>query len=318
MTSLKILSCSAALGLLACSGTTSPVNTGSGSSGGTTTGGGTSGGTSGGLPDAGHADGGLVAARPYHLQVPTGYNPTQPTPLLILLHGYGASGAIEESYFKFGPLAESQTVLYATPDGTLDPIGARFWNATDACCDLFLINVDDVAYLSAVIDDVESQYNVDPKRIYVVGHSNGGFMAHRLACDLSSRIAAIVSLAGAQWETISRCAATEKVAVLEVHGTADGVIAYDGGNIGGHAYPAAPQTVSDWATLNGCGNINTSAPNLDLESSIPGPETSVASYDGCAGGAAVLWTINGGAHVPSLQPIWPNLVFGFLLAHPKP
>jgi len=330
MAHMRILLCAVVVGCAACSGspggpsTTSSsgsTSSGGGTSGGSTSGGSSSGGTSGGSTggglDGGTVGGGLVAARPYALMVPTGYHASTAVPLLILLHGYGASGAIEEGYLKLGPLAEAQTFLYATPNGTVDQGGRRFWNATDACCNLYGSSVDDVAYLGAVIDDVQSKYNVDSKRIYFVGHSNGGFMAHRLACELSPRIAGIVSLAGAQWENLSRCMPTDRVAVLEIHGTADATIPYDGGAIGQSPFPSAPVTISDWAALNGCGAIDNSAPNLDIESALPGAETSVTSYDNCPGGAAVLWTINGGSHIPSLQPTWPSVIYGFLSAHPK-
>ena len=86
--------------------------------------------------------------------------------------------------------------LYAFPDGTRDRLGNRFWNASDACCDLFQSGVDDVAYLTAVIDDMSARFHVDAKRIHLVGHSNGGFMSHRYACDRAERVAAFVSLAG--------------------------------------------------------------------------------------------------------------------------
>ncbi len=69
--------------------------------------------------------------------------------------------------------------------------------------------------------------------------------------------------------------------------------------------------------LNGCGALDHSAPNLDLDGALPGAETSVMSYDGCRAGAAVLWTIAGGTHMPSLQPNGPALIFDFLATHPK-
>ncbi|MEO7094385.1 MAG: alpha/beta fold hydrolase, partial [Polyangiales bacterium] len=186
---------------------------------------------SGALPDEGAADvsndgatidggsdvatdGGLVSARPYDAKVPSGYDKTKPTPLVILLHGYGASGAIQEGYFKLGAVADEKTFLLATPDGTLDGSGKRFWDASDACCNFTKTKVDDVAYVAAIIDDMSAKYNVDPKRVYLVGHSNGGFMSHRAACELSPRIAAIVSLAGAQWKNAAKCAPTSPVSIL--------------------------------------------------------------------------------------------------------
>src|SRR5262245_23585189 len=98
-------------------------------------------------------DASLVEARPYDLHVPPGYDPQKPTPLVILLHGYTATGALQESYFKLTPVADAQGFLYATPDGTIDAAGKRFWNATDACCNVFGAPVDDVAYIGAIIDD---------------------------------------------------------------------------------------------------------------------------------------------------------------------
>ena len=183
---------------------------------------------------------------------------------MILLHGYGASGAGQESYFQFGVIADAQTFLYATPDGTTDAAGRKFWNADDACCDFFATGVDDVADLNAMIDDISSKYTVDPKRIFVVGHSNGAFMSHRLACELSERIAAIATLAGAVWNDAAKCNPTSAVSVLDVHGDADAVIDYDGGAVTAGliapgvpsktqpSYPSEAQTMATWAAKNGC------------------------------------------------------------------
>lgn len=68
------------------------------------------------------------------VQVPSDYQPTTPAPLLILLHGYTSSGAETEAILQFAPEADARGLIYAFPDGTQDPLGNRFWNATDACC----------------------------------------------------------------------------------------------------------------------------------------------------------------------------------------
>ena len=130
-------------------------------------------------PDAG--DGGILSQRPYNFSVPAGYSASVPTPLVILLHGYGASGLLQDAYFGLRALQSTHTFLYAYPDGTVDATGNRFWNATDACCNFYNLPVDDVAYVTAIIDDVSARYNVDPHQVFLVGHSNGAFMAHRLA-----------------------------------------------------------------------------------------------------------------------------------------
>lgn len=264
----------------------------------------------------------LVAARPYHFHVPTGYDETKATPLVIMLHGYSASGVLEEAYFQLTATSDAQTFLYAYPDGTKDPQNNLFWNADDACCDFYSIAVDDVAYVNAIIDDVSSKYDVDPKRIFVVGHSNGAFMSHRLACDSSDRIAAIASLAGAVWDDPSRCNPSSKISVLDIHGNADSTISYDGGVVaGGGTYPSELQTMSTWAAKNGCsGALTPTGQTYDVDSTLPGNETVESAYAGCPSGVDVkLWTIQGGAHIPGLNtPTWGELIWSFFKAHPKP
>jgi polyhydroxybutyrate depolymerase len=263
---------------------------------------------------------GIVAARPYTLHVPTGYDATQATPLLVMFHGYGATGALEEAYMALAVSSDAHTFLYAYGDGTLDQTGNRFWNATDACCDLFGVGVDDVQYFDAIVADIESRYNVDRKRVFVVGHSNGGFMGHRLACDRTSTVAAIFSLAGAQWDDPTKCAPSGTVSVAEVHGNADMTIDYDGGSTPEGTYPSAPTTVADWSQKNGCtGALAATGQTYDVDSTLPGNETQVEGYAGCPAGIDVqLWTIQGGAHIPTLAPGWGEIVWGFLSAHPKP
>ncbi len=258
----------------------------------------------------------IIAARPYDLHVPTGYDPTKATPLVILLHGYGATGAIYNAYFGLFALSDEKTFLYAAPDGTVDSMGKRFWDATDACCNLYGMPEDDVGYLDAIIDDVAARYNLDAKRVFVVGHSNGGFMAHRFACDMAPRVAAIVSLAGAQWLDATKCMPSEKVSVVQIHGDADTTIKYTGDTF----YPSAHVTVADWATKNGCtGSLTDTGTTLDLETMLAGAETKVERYAGCTGSDVELWTIQGGMHVPMLAtPAFPEAVWTFLAAHPKP
>ena len=268
-------------------------------------------------PDLGPANA-LVIARPYNLDVPVAYDPAKPTPLVVLLHGYSANGLSQAGYFGLRPEVDKRGYLLAYPDGTKDAQGNHFWNATDACCDFGKTGVDDVAYLDAVIDDVIAHYNVDRKRVFVTGHSNGGFMSHRYACDRAGRVAAIVALAGDNWKDAEKCKPSETVAVLQVHGDMDESVIYDG-EMG---QPSAHDSVAGWAAKNGCAAMptdTTQAP-IDLERSLPGAETTKERWTGCKpGGAAELWTIKGGSHLPSWnQPAWPDALWGWFEAHPKP
>lgn len=253
-----------------------------------------------------------VLERPYGLDVPAGLDRATPAPLLVLLHGYGASGLLEDQYFGFPQLADDRGVLVAYPDGTVDSKGNRFWNATDACCNFDGSAVDDVAYLDAVVDDVEAHYPVDPAQVYVVGHSNGAFMAHRLACDRATRYAAVVAFAGDVWKDPARCAPAGPIAVLQVHGDLDAVIPY----AGNRTMPSAPESIATWAAKNACtGMLAPTGQTFDLVPALPGAETSPAAY-ACAHGAAELWTIHGGTHVPFFKvPDWGNHVFDWLSAH---
>jgi polyhydroxybutyrate depolymerase len=246
---------------------------------------------------------------------------------VLLLHGFGGSGDIVERYFRLQPIAAERGFLYAHPDGTRNARGEEFWNATDACCG-FGSTVDDSGYLEQVIRDIQARYSVDQKRIFVVGHSNGGFMAYRMACDHADTIAAITSLAGSMVNDLAACPPSAPVSVLQIHGTADRTISYGGGTIVGSRFPSAEQSVRDWARVDGCAttpvtdgtrDIATRADSSDPSSrTLPGAETQVSRYRHCRSGSDVeLWSINGGGHVPALSGSLGTQLIDFLYAHPK-
>ena len=260
--------------------------------------------------------------RPVTLEVPKTYDGRKKYPLLIFLHGYSATGFLEESYLQLKPLVDEHGVLFAAPDGTTNSQGLQFWNAMDACCDYDHSNVDDVGYISGLIDEISATYNVDPKRVYVMGHSNGGWMSYRMACEHADKIAAAVVLAGATWKDPSRCAPSQPVSVLHMHGDADMEVIYTGGvnNLaGGAQYPGAMESVADWAMYDHCGTTFTMGTPVDIDTYLTGSETTVAKRDGCPAGIGLeLWTIVGGSHVPTVGSSFRELTWAFLDAHPKP
>jgi Poly(3-hydroxybutyrate) depolymerase len=256
-----------------------------------------------------------VDGRPFQLYVPSSYDEATPAPLVVGLHGYTSHSAELESYFKLAPQAEQRGFLYALPDGTTDRRGDRFWNATNACCDLFGSGVDDSTYLSNLIERVKESYSVDADRVFFVGHSNGGYMSHRMACEHADQITAIASLAGVLWADPARCRPSRPVSVLQIHGTADETVRYGGGVFSGaRDYPGAEETVAQWRELNGCSDVaDTSTPPKDLDDAVREAETVVTVYTGCRDGSRVeLWSMEGSFHVPRLNDSFAPAVLDFL------
>jgi polyhydroxybutyrate depolymerase len=264
----------------------------------------------------------LARERPYGLHLPRTWDRSVAAPLVVMLHGYGSSGEAHAESFHLPALSDEAGFVLAYPDGLVDSRGKRFWNATEACCDFDGRGVDDVAYVTYLIDDVSSRMPIDARRIYVVGHSNGGFMAHRLACELAPRIAAIVSIAGAGRKDPSRCVPSEPVSVLEIHGDADDIIRTAGGRVfdmSGREYPGAVDTVTAWAKRLGCDPAMRPAGGpLDLDEVVAGPETTEADFTSCRGGVDVaLWTVHGGDHLPHPSHAGLLAAWSWLAAHPK-
>ncbi len=264
---------------------------------------------------------------------PIGYRPGVPAPLLLVLHGYGDTPADVDRYLGLRPVAAAAGMLYATPSGTPDSNGRLFWNATEACCDLQRTGVDDASYLSGVIGDIREQYSVAEGRVYVVGVSNGGFMAHRLACDHADVVAAVVSVGGAGVPG-ERCRPSRPVAVLQIHGDADSVVSYGGATkatgILAAGHTGARETAGGWASRNGCAPDARDGGSIDLAAaadvnapgvrSLDGDETRIRVYDsGCRpGGHVELWTIAGGDHAVAPSRTFGHQVLDFLTAHPRP
>jgi len=255
---------------------------------------------------------------PVSLYVPDANTPGDPMPLLLLLHGYTSSGSGQEAYMDFLAVVDEFGFLYAHPDGTVDVAGNRFWNATYACCNFFNSPVDDSGYLRGLIDLIETSYSVSD--VYIMGHSNGGFMSYRMACDHSDRITAIAGLAGATFLDPADCGSPSPVHVLQIHGTNDDTIYYNGGCIGANCYPGAVSSVEQWAAFSGCDPIpDTSAPDLDLVQGSPTPDTNVSRYfAGCSqDGSGTLWSIIDGSHSPNLVPDFSYQVTDYFFSLPN-
>ena len=258
---------------------------------------------------------------PIPVQLPSAYDPNDPAPLLVLLHGYSGSGPGVLNYWSVGTEADQRGFVLVAPDGTVDLAGLPFWNATPACCDFFGSGVDDSGYLRDLIEQIKAIVAVDPSRVHVAGYSNGGAMSYRMACDHAEAIASIVSQAGPTFDDDAACTPAASVHTLHVHGTNDNVVLYGGGlSQNGLPYPGALESILSWAGYGGCDPTPTNGTPLDLDPSIAGAETLVERYvQSCgAGASSELWTIVGGDHGPALGATFQTELFDWLEAHAKP
>jgi polyhydroxybutyrate depolymerase len=265
----------------------------------------------------------LSAHRPVSIHVPASYNPSVPAPLVVSLHGHTSNGTQQDQYMNLQPLAEARGFLYCTPEGTKDQAGHQFWNASAACCDGYASGVDDSTYLRDLVETVRMVMNVDPRRIYFMGLSNGAFMSYRMAHDYPEMVAGVACLAGTM-SPDDPFSPKQPVNILHIHGTADSIIPYNGGTYWVmRPHLGAEEMVQRWAAANGCtGQVVESDPSLDLVNELGGLDTSITRFNHqTPGGKVVLWTIHGGSH----EPDWPSLsavgveqIVDWLLSHPKP
>ena len=268
--------------------------------------------------------------RSYHLYVPSGL-PTGPVPLLIALHGGTGSGTQFQRQSGFDELAEANGFLVVFPDGVgLGPNADMFrtWNGGYCCGTAMKQDVDDVGFIAAVIDDIVGTYDVDANRIFAAGHSNGGIMAYRLACELSDRIVAIGLQAGSLG--INECAPARSVSVVHLHGTADENHPIEGGiganSISDTNFRSAVYSVATAAAAMGCEVSPTDS--VDATN----PDLAITSWTNCNNGAEVrLIAVTGASHAcmghPNSNPALVGtsyadldasvVILGFLLNHPR-
>ncbi|MEI9948750.1 MAG: PHB depolymerase family esterase [Pseudomonadota bacterium] len=257
---------------------------------------------------------------PALLRLPDSLQAGERVPLLLVLHGFGVSSNLLIVKAGLNALADRKKFAYLAPEGARDALGRPFWNAGKSCCDLDHRQPDDVKRLRELLDANLSLASIDPKRVFVIGYSNGAFMAQRLACDVGDRLAGVVSVAGASPSAELPCAQNSALSVLEIHGDADPVVHYGGGTVFDRtdveAHGSALETAKYWAQHLSCVGALRDVNSIDLEPHVPERETTVQRYDDCRG-AVELWTVRGGGHYVALQPPALEAIWGFVQAHPK-
>ncbi len=237
--------------------------------------------------------------RPYLLYVPKSYDPATPTPLVISIHGFAEWPAHQMQMTHWNDLADQYGFIVVYPSGTRFP--KRWRTQVQAGSDAS----PDVTFISDLIDKLESEYNIDPGRIYANGLSNGGGMSVLLSCELSGRIGAIGTVAGAYSFPWSECPPSRLVPTIVFHGTADPIVPYLGGSSHDpvNPLPAIPAWVESLALRNGCGQSPAEIPTSGAVSGL--------NYSNCTQNADVIfYTISGGGHSwPGGEPL-PKFLVG--------
>jgi polyhydroxybutyrate depolymerase len=181
--------------------------------------------------ERGNREGSLVVderTRTYLLHVPEAYDGTHPWPLVVVLHGEGGNAKNAQRMTGFSDQANKNGFLVVYPNGS-GRLPDRFltWNAGN-CCGYALENhINDTAFIRALIEKLQQEFNIDAQAVYVTGISNGGMLAYQLGCELSDIVAAIAPVAGAM--NVDSCLPTKPVSVIAFHGTEDRHVLYKGG-----------------------------------------------------------------------------------------
>lgn len=236
-------------------------------------------------------------SRTFRLHVPKNYSDTQAVAVVLVFHGYGGNAAGMESGSGFSTLADQQGFLAVYPQGLPDKqTNKPFW-AEIGPIDY---GVDDVLFVSDILNNLQQTYCVDAHRIYATGFSNGGGVTNLLACRMAGRIAAFAPLSANAYAIPGGCHPGRPVPLLNMHGTADPLLPYNGIPLSKNPdwpLPSLPTYMQTWAVRDGC----TRGPDIFLRE----PKATGMQWTGCQGNVGVVhYRIEGGGHA------WPPLING--------
>jgi polyhydroxybutyrate depolymerase len=228
--------------------------------------------------------------RKYRVHVPIDYDDSQTYPLLIALHMYSGTARTMQWTSLLNPAADENHFIVVYPEGY------KFsWaeGSNEFAADQE--NIDDVAFISTLIDQLNSDYSITPGRIYAVGFSSGGLMVQRLGCELSGKIQGIATVgATLSNNMLEKCQPENPISVLMIHGTADQGVPYQGNGL----YASVHETIHLWNNHNHCQAIaeeTTLSDQFDDDTTV-----TRTSYTGCIDSQVALFTIEGGGHT------WPG------------
>jgi polyhydroxybutyrate depolymerase len=265
--------------------------------------------------------------RSYILYIPASVNWSQPVPLVFVLHGGtgNAESAIRMSGFNGVADQHGFVLVYPNGTGRLSDNNLLTWNGGNCCAYAQENNVDDVGFMRTIVTDLQPLMNIDAKRIYATGMSNGAILSQRLACEAADLFAAVAPVAGTL--NFSPCNPSRPISVIEFHGTMDQHIPYEGGfgpkSLVNVDFASVQDSVRFWTAFDGCDSQPQTISFADIRHE---------TWTGCTGSSSVeLYTVNGGGHAwPGGQGGWVDsdqptmtisasqLIWEFFAAHPKP
>jgi len=238
-----------------------------------------------------------ILARSWIVYVPSTYDPTTPSPLVLNLHGRLSNAASQAYTSDFNRIAEREGIIVLYPNG-ID----TEWNYLRGIFDVNVDDHSDEAFIRSLINDLDHDLNIDRNRMYVTGLSNGGFMTQRLACTMQDEFTAFASVAATAPYAINQfCEDANPVPMMYIHGTADRIVRWEGNLVqdadGTSFYISYPmqESFNFWGIHNQCSAEveNETLPVVDEET-----RTEIITLTGCAeNSATIIYVVHGGGHV---------------------
>jgi polyhydroxybutyrate depolymerase len=245
--------------------------------------------------------------RSYLVHVPPSYDGSSPWPALLAFHGATSNARLMEVFSGVSDKADQAGFLAVYPNGTGNLPNVLTWNAGNCCGYAVKNRIDDVAFVRALLDDLHGKANLDPRRVYAAGMSNGAGMVFRLAHEMADRFAAIATVAGALG--LERVAPARPLSVIHFHGTDDAFAPFTGGrgarSIYGMEFMSVAESIAAWVAANGC----PPEPREERFSDRVGDGTTIVrkTYGpGREGAEVVLVVIEGGGHTWPGRPPLPQ------------
>ncbi|MBI5927667.1 MAG: hypothetical protein HY862_00045 [Chloroflexi bacterium] len=233
-------------------------------------------------------------ARNYAVYVPPSYDPTQPTPVVMALHGRPDTGTGMAYLLDLNRVAQTENFIAVYPDGI-----NQGWNYTLGFPGYGDNDINDVEFLGTLIKDLSLDLNIDSQRVYLTGFSNGGFMTQAMACEAADQFAAFAVIGATAFPGFETfCAGTPPIPMLFIHGSLDKSIPWDGLQQSGQwvTYPVS-ESLAFWAVHNNCDPNQVSQTDLPASGNSPGTSVTVFEFKGCAEDDNILfYEIDGGGH----------------------